>query len=126
MGTFQTEVVLSDKRDSRGRAIADRQRREEVLVEYDRSGMTQKAFAKHEGIKYHTLVSWLAWRRRMGVASGAKFAEVRLGPVSRPAGLEVMLPNGLVVRGEEGKRKKGSNWAGPDSSDSRNGIICSV
>jgi hypothetical protein len=104
MGAYQTEVVLSEKRDSRGRAIADRQRREEVLGEYDRSGMTQQAFAKREGIKYHTLVSWLAWRRRMGVAGGGKFAEVRLGPVSRPVALEVVLPNGLVVRGEEPTR----------------------
>ena len=105
MGTISTEVVLAaDKRDSRGRAIADEQRRKEILGEYDRSGMTQRAFAKREGIKYATLVNWLAWRRRAQRGNGRPtFAEVQLGPVRSAPRLEVMLPSGVVIRGEDAR-----------------------
>lgn len=106
MGTISTEVVLAaDKRDSRGRAIADEQRRKEILGEYDRSGMTQRAFAKREGIKYATLVNWLGWRRRSqrGSAGRPTFAEVQLGPVRSVSRLEVMLPSGVVIRGEDAR-----------------------
>jgi hypothetical protein len=106
MGTISTEVVLAaEKRDSRGRAIADKQRRREVLAEYDRSGMTQRAFAKREGIKYATFVNWLAWRRRAqrNNRAGPTFAEVQLGPVRSVSRLEVMLPSGVVIRGEDAR-----------------------
>jgi hypothetical protein len=41
-----------------------RERRESLLEEYDRSGMSGVKFAQYIGIKYSTLAYWLQSRRR--------------------------------------------------------------
>ena len=65
MGTILAELVTGDeKRDSRGRKIAGDARREAVLAAYERCGVTQREFARMEGVNYHTLVDWLVRRRR--------------------------------------------------------------
>ena len=62
-----------------------------------RSGLTQKAFARREGIKYPTLVSWVQRRRRKETAGvGPTFAEFTM---AGPSGLEVRWPDGVVIRG---------------------------
>lgn len=80
-----------------GGAAADHAaaQREALLRAYEQSGLTQQAFARREGIKYPTLVSWLR-RRGPRRPPGAAFAEVTL-PAA--AGLEVRLPDGVVIRG---------------------------
>jgi len=50
--------------DARGRVLVSRDRRESLLEEYDRSGMSGVKFAQYVGIKYSTLASWLLKRRR--------------------------------------------------------------
>jgi len=90
MGLITTELVES-KRDGRGRRITPAAQRESFLRAYEQSGLTQQAFARREGIKYPTLVSWL---RRRGPKPA--FAEVTL-PAA--VGLEVRLPDGVVIRG---------------------------
>ena len=63
--TFAVEEVgqiLS--RDARGRVLISRERRESLLEEYDRSGMSGVKFAQYLGIKYSTLAHWLQSRRR--------------------------------------------------------------
>jgi hypothetical protein len=99
--TVTAELVeTGEKIDTKGRKIADQARRQEVLAEYGRSGLTQHAFAKREGIKYNTLVHWLSVSRRGQVVAAKppiRFAELRLG--ARAPGLEVGLPNGIVIRG---------------------------
>jgi transposase-like protein len=99
---ISTEVVDDkQKRDTRGRRIVAAERRAELLAAYDASGLTQKAFARHEGINFHTLVAWLQRRRAEGgPAPAMRFQEVSLSQGrSREATLEVMLPGGLIVRG---------------------------
>jgi len=49
--------------DVRGRVLVTRERRESLLEEYDRSGMSGVRFAKYVGIKYTTLAYWLKRRR---------------------------------------------------------------
>jgi lambda repressor-like predicted transcriptional regulator len=100
---ISAELVTSDeKRDSRGRKIAGDARRTAVLAGYDRCGLTQREFARSEGVSYHTLVTWLTRRRREtapATTRPVRFAEVRM-----PAGmgrLEVCLPGGVVVRGHD-------------------------
>ena len=44
--------------------LVTRERRESLLEEYDRSGMSGVKFAQYVGIKYSTLASWLQKRRR--------------------------------------------------------------
>ena len=94
-----------EKRDTRGRKIADAARRTEVVAAYATSGLTQKAFARREGVNYHTLVAWLGREQRPGprlptaTPGPIRFRPVQLGPTTHRAELEVALPGGLVVRG---------------------------
>jgi hypothetical protein len=63
--TFAAEEagqILS--RDTRGRVLISQERREALLAEYDRSGMSGVKFAQYVGIKYSTLACWLQRRRR--------------------------------------------------------------
>lgn len=87
--------------------ITSREERDRVLAAFDASGMTQSAFARREGVKYHTLVHWLRERRRAakpGVTASstpalkpARFHEIKLAaPLSAP--VEVQLPDGTIVR----------------------------
>jgi hypothetical protein len=56
-GEEQAEQILSQ--DSQGRVLVTRERRESLLEEYDRSGMSGVRFAQYVGIKYTTLAYWL-------------------------------------------------------------------
>ena len=49
--------------DTLGRVLTPRERRESVLEEYDRSGMSAAKFAGYIGIKYSTLAYWIQSRR---------------------------------------------------------------
>ena len=99
MGTIAAELVdASDKRDSSGRKLITEARRAAVLSAYDRSNLTQRAFAQREGIPYHTLITWLSRRRQeQKVVTPVRFAEVKVPRVR--AATEVCLPNGIVIRG---------------------------
>lgn len=88
------------KRDTRGRKIATPDRRAEWLAAFETSGLTQRAFARREGINFHTFVAWRQRRRTTGAAPPAvRFHEVRLAPGASHAALEVVLPGGMIVRG---------------------------
>jgi hypothetical protein len=56
------EVVL--KTDKLGRMQTPAARREQLLDEFERSGLSGKKFAALIGIKYPTLATWAAKRRR--------------------------------------------------------------
>jgi len=56
------EVVL--KTDKLGRMQMPAARREQVLDEFERSGLSGKKFAALVGVKYPTLATWAAKRRR--------------------------------------------------------------
>jgi hypothetical protein len=56
-----SEEVL--KLDARGRVLISRERREALLEEYERSGMSGPQFARLVGIKYGTFSAWV-WKRR--------------------------------------------------------------
>ena len=82
--TFAAEEagqILSQ--DARGRVLVSRERRESLLEEYDRSGMSGVKFAQYVGIKYSTLAYWLQSRRRhrrrekLLIKAGADTGEAR-------------------------------------------------
>lgn len=100
MKTIATELVESGARkDERGRKIVPKEEREALIAEYEKSGLTQKAFAQREGIKFCTFTAWLMRRKRHQVPV---FAEVALpGGGSNP--VEVILPEGVTVRGSNGE-----------------------
>ena len=52
------------KTDVLGRVRTPRERREALLEEFDRSGMSGQKFAAWAGIKYQTWASWVQKRRR--------------------------------------------------------------
>ncbi len=95
---------MDDKQrcDTRGRRIVAAERRAELLAAYEASGLTQSAFARREGINFHTFVAWLGQRRKVVnvTVPAVRFREVCLAPAAKaePA-FEVTLPGGLTVRG---------------------------
>jgi transposase-like protein len=109
------EVVDDGRRPDRlGRVRTPRRRREELLAEYDRSGLSQAAFARRAGVRYPTFAHWVQKRRRradLGAATSAattpRFVELRLPgtppvpPSPIAAELSVTLPDGVVLRGAE-------------------------
>ena len=116
MNATKTEVVDDGRRPDRlGRMRTPRRRREELLAEYERSGLSQAAFARRAGVRYPTFAHWVQKRRRVdgpvaetpAAPSPARFVELRLPdtpsmPPSRSAAeLSVTLPDGVVLRGAE-------------------------
>jgi hypothetical protein len=63
-GEEQAGQILSQ--DARGHVLVTPERRQSLLEEYDRSGMSGVRFAKYVGIKYTTLAYWLKRRRSLG------------------------------------------------------------
>jgi hypothetical protein len=73
-----------------------------LIATYQRSGLTQRAFAQREGIGFYRFVAWLKRDRERRLKS--KFAEVSIAGEKRPtppSAVEVALPNGVVVRGAD-------------------------
>lgn len=60
-----TEIL---KIDTKGRVRTPRKKQEEILHEFDASGMTGRQFARHAGIKYPTLMSWAQRRKGERIA----------------------------------------------------------
>jgi transposase-like protein len=100
MGTIATELI-EGKRDERGRQIRPANEREAAVRAYRESGLTQKAFAAREGVKYSTFVSWVQEQKRSKVRSEPQFAEVSVRKGDAMAALEIVLPDETVVRGTD-------------------------
>ena len=71
--------------------------RETLVRAYEESGLTQKAFAKQEGVKYTTFVSWVQEYRRRRPGPKMGFTELTLPRAAAP--LEVQLVDGTMIRG---------------------------
>ena len=69
------------KMDTRGRLRVTRERREELLAEFDRSAMSGRKFAEWAGINYTTLANWLQKRRRQQASQTLAVAEVAAAQV---------------------------------------------
>jgi hypothetical protein len=100
---ISTELVL--KCDRKGRVKTPVERQEEILAEFDRSGMSGMAFAQHCGIKYQTFVAWRRKRRERNgslSADSLNFVEAVIeAGGERPAAcggcVRVQLPGGASV-----------------------------
>ena len=89
------------KVDARGRVQITFERREALLDEFDRSGMSGAAFAKHYGIKYSTFAYWIQVRRRSQhppePSGNHRFLVVAADAANRANGLTVELPHGVTL-----------------------------
>ncbi len=63
-----TQVI---KTDSLGRLRVTAQRREDLLDEFERSGLSGQKFAEVLGLKYQTFATWVQKRRRQRGAATA-------------------------------------------------------
>ena len=64
--TTTGEILVQD---TLGRVRTPREKREQILDEYERSGMSGAAFAALVGVKYSTLAWWIQRRRKNGGAA---------------------------------------------------------
>jgi hypothetical protein len=100
------ETLQIAKHDERGRRIADAQEKEALMAGYAASGMTQRAFAQREGINPFTFAGWLRQKRLAQAearppSGGPRFVELGFPRVASGYCLEVVLADGLIVRGSE-------------------------
>ena len=78
-----TTIGLTDgiiKVDTRGRMRTTRERREALLAEFDRSGMSGQKFAAWAGIKYSTWANWVQQRRKKQGQVPSAPSETKPGP----------------------------------------------
>lgn len=107
------EEVVVLKQDGMGRVRMPRERRERLLDEFERSGLSGKKFAELAGIKYQTFATWLQQRRRTpgGIpvkpADSVRWLEAVVEQAQNPGGknlLVVQLPGGARVEIAEAKQ----------------------
>jgi hypothetical protein len=75
--TIGTNEVL--KQDRRGRVRVSRERREALLDEFSRSGLSAAEFARMTGIKYPTFANWVQERRKAQPSEAEASREVLVG-----------------------------------------------
>ena len=99
---MNTQIVKTEKPGRKRYAESERR---DLLRKYGRSGMTQAAFCRANGLTAVTLSKWLrarGWKERGRGAAG--FAEVEIAPpVVRDLAVEVARPDGRVFRLSLGK-----------------------
>jgi hypothetical protein len=104
-----SEILKTDKR---GRVRTSPERRQELLAEFERSGLSGPKFAAVTGLKYQTLAGWLQRRRKQGAqvspavcsarTPGVQWLETVIDKAQAPQGtagsaLIVRLPSGATL-----------------------------
>ena len=102
--TFMTGDQKLMTTDARGRVRVPVERREALLDEFERSGLSGVKFAQMVGVKYPTFALWVQKRRKTrkgegaGEANGVTFAEAVIdrhaGVMIGAPGLTIELPGG--------------------------------
>ena len=60
MKLIAAEIIdTTTKRDLKGRRYHKVSEREAIIANYDKSDLTQRAFAEREGIRFNTFTTWL-------------------------------------------------------------------
>src|SRR5437773_1788938 len=118
MASMENMAEQVIKTDAVGRMITPAERRESLLDEFERSGLSGVKFAAVAGIKYPTFASWVHQRRRRrgmnvktptDVGSQMRWLETVIEQAQNPAAkdgsvLTLQLPGGASVRiGELGQ-----------------------
>ena len=69
------------KTDVSGRLRTPKARQEELLDEFERSGLSGKRFAEVSGIKYQTFAVWVARRRQARQSGATQISNGKADPV---------------------------------------------
>ena len=94
MNTTPTDETIL-KTDVLGRVKMPLARREQLLDEYERSGLSGQKFAELVGVKYPTFAAWAQKRRRVRGAYPVKAPATRTDPVKwLEAVVEAAQPSG--------------------------------
>ncbi len=104
--TQSKEVIL--KSDTRGRVFTSAARRESLLDEFERSGLSGAKFAQLTGLKYSTFACWLQRRRQ---ERGAAPVTGQKDPVAATRWLEAVVEQAGQDAGSEGVRVRLSSGA---------------
>ena len=88
--------------DTRGRVRVSGERRQAILDEFDRSGVSGAQFARVMGLRYPTFAGWVSQRRKSKPGAAGRQAPLRLveavidpGRNGSNQGLLVHLPGGV-------------------------------
>jgi transposase-like protein len=84
-----------------GRRRWTAKQRSRLLARFHQSQLTLKQFATRHGVGLSTLSKWLRLERN-AVSAEVKFREVRLPQVASPWPIEVVSPQGWIVRLQNG------------------------
>ena len=109
------EVIL--KTDEHGRVQTPAARRESLLDEFERSGLSAAKFAALSGVKYQTFAAWALRRRRQrgaakpvtSNADSVRWLEAVVSAAPSPGdptspGVLVRLPGGVCVEVSDGRQ----------------------
>lgn len=91
--TSKPEVL---KQDTRGRLRMPPQRRESLLDEFERSGVSAAKFARLVGINYATFAGWAQQRRKDRAASVSSTSAT--APLPEPSRLAAAVTSGAPLR----------------------------
>lgn len=90
------------KVDEVGRVRTPPEKREAMLAEYERSGMTGAQFARFVGVRYSTLMYWLQKRRKQAAQGEERVSSRNDHPRWLEARVEGEVPNSEKVVVEMG------------------------
>lgn len=95
--TYLNQEVEVLKSDERGRVRVSVERREGLLDEFERSGMSGAKFARLAGIKYATFANWAARRRKARGEQSQNAAGV-VGATGAVRLVEAIVGDGVMAR----------------------------
>src|SRR5271163_3273819 len=106
----QDQIV---KVDRIGRIKTPRERREALLAEFDRSGMSGQQFAKWAGIKYGTFITWVQKRRRKGTPGQVEDKLAPTGTKSEVRWVEAVMEKAAAKKSDANPNAKVKIVQGP-------------
>ena len=85
-----------------------REQRDKIVAAYERSQLTQKAFAAQAGIGYSTLTLWLRKRSTAKRSDGSAFVAVPnlFSTAAATPGYRLQFPRGMIVEVAPGFRSE--------------------
>jgi transposase-like protein len=88
---------MNSSKNGSGRRRLTPAQRQRLLARYHQSQSTVKEFATHHGVGLSTLSKWLRLERDAGTTE-VKFQEIRLPNAASRCPVEVVSPQGWIVR----------------------------